>query len=156
MLSKHSKTDSKNDTRTEDLKKIPCGMCRAMGLLSCRGHGGSGGGSGKKSQDAKKDTTSQPSNFESATHLITQALKENPNWNLAKDSDLTFMFNNPKALLTIELDMEHGSLVFKSREGLSSAEKKELNALFQAVGFGSTKSMGFSYTACRYCRVWSS
>ncbi|STX29795.1 Uncharacterised protein [Legionella beliardensis] len=136
MSNYDSKSDMKKDDRVRALESNSCGMCRAMGSPICCGHGA--GGSGSSHSTANDDTSCaksilpMPKITANATS-ITQSLTQNVPWSLVDGADLMLKFTDPNALLSIALDMESGSLVFRSNRELSQEEQKAQDELFNAI-----------------------
>lgn len=127
-------TTQKNDEdpRAKAVKNNPCGICRALGLPVCKGHGGGSGGGGgdaSKSADDTLDTTSNIIDHDS----LEKALSNSPLWDESYNIDDLYTFDTPHSLFSIKLDLGSGTLVFSARDNLSKEEQQALKTFFDAV-----------------------
>ena len=121
------------DTRSKALENNPCGICRAMGLPVCKGHGGgsgggdSGGGSeASEGNDLKQTAATTPKS-------LHNVFSESTLWQHIDGTDDIYTYDAPLALLSIKLDLGAGSLVFSKHGNLSKEEEQELNKLLDTI-----------------------
>ncbi|HBD9311024.1 TPA: hypothetical protein KLD61_003146, partial [Legionella pneumophila] len=119
MASNQLKPDPNLDQRKSALNNNPCGICRAMGSPTCKGHGGggSGGGAGDSSDKDESLTKVQSATNKPTTIDLEKSLGKSNLW--LKPDDLAFEFNIPDALVSVKIDMEQGIISFSGKDDLS-------------------------------------
>lgn len=139
MSAKSIEDDIQKDERAKAVDRNPCSMCRALGMPTCKGHGGGGGGGGSSSDtaDAKSSGASATSiSFDGLTGTSTSiedSLSQNPAWTQSNQLELTFLFAHPNALLSIKLDMGQGRLTFSGDKDLTRDQRVVLGGFFKAI-----------------------
>ena len=130
-MSLHNNTVEKNkDPIKNAIEKNPCGLCRVQGIPVCRGHGSGGGGSGTSTGAAKNSASGSTGLVLSASSSanpalaadISALLSQNGNWTRTDVLESIFHFENPDALLSLNLDMERGLIGFYGNKNLSAEE----------------------------------
>jgi len=117
------------------LENNPCGMCRALGLPSCKGHAGGGGG-GDEAEDSYESTdSSSPSYQPSPVEIVTLSsfLDKRNAWQQSNEDDLLYTYNNDLAVLTLSLDLSKGVIKFEGQQFLSQDKQDELDALYETI-----------------------
>lgn len=122
------------DDRTKAIQSNPCGICRANGSPVCKGHGGSCSSGSDDSSDRLEDASTKttatgisayrPISLE--TLLIQSAVWKHTD-------ELTFKFESPNALFTMEIDMENNRIVFLGDKNLLREQQKELNLFLNTI-----------------------
>jgi hypothetical protein len=113
----------------EDAKNSnACGMCRAMGLGSCKGHGGGasggGGGTDESSLDASSPTPeNQPSHLKSVA--LSSYLDNTELWKESSEDDL-FKLDNEAVLVKMSLDLGRNKLVIEPNPSLKPQDREAL------------------------------
>ncbi|MDI9819796.1 MULTISPECIES: hypothetical protein [unclassified Legionella] len=128
MVSNHPKQNP--DQRESAINNNPCGICRALGLPICKGHGSSGGGSGDSYDDQSlakgQSVTKEPISID-----LEKSLGKSTLW--LNSDDLAFEFNIPDALMSVKIDMEQGIISFLAKEDLSQDQSIALQKFFEAI-----------------------
>ncbi|HBD7375348.1 TPA: hypothetical protein KKX36_000939, partial [Legionella pneumophila] len=121
------------DQRKSALNNNPCGICRAMGSPTCKGHGGggSGGGAGDSSDKDESLTKVQSATNKPTTIDLEKSLGKSNLW--LKPDDLAFEFNIPDALVSVKIDMEQGIISFSGKDDLSQDQNIALQKFFEAI-----------------------
>ncbi|WP_367608391.1 hypothetical protein [Legionella sp. W05-934-2] len=136
---KSNKPDDNEDPRKKSISNNPCGICRALGMPVCKGHGGgSGGGDNSDSKD-KNMTDSQEQSSMLLSSLIPKPknstlfdlLSRSPLW--SQIDEFIFQYKNPFALLSMTINMENNTLSLKGRDDLTQEEQQALDALFNSI-----------------------
>lgn len=134
-----NKTLQRLDSNRQAIDNNPCGMCRTLGMLSCKGHGGdSGGGKIGGSGGGQGNDSGSGSPLSNVTppipSLITleKMFNNSPFWLAVPDEDLMYEFNNPDALIGITLDLT-GSIRFFSKNAVSATQLDDIGSLYQAI-----------------------
>jgi hypothetical protein len=128
--------NSNNAPREQALKINPCGICRAAGLPTCKGHGGGSGGSGGSdlaSDDASTTAASKDSPSLSPTIKPSELLIQSELWAQPNSWESIFTFNSLNALIDLRLDLERGLLSLSSNKGLATDQQKAVDELFDAI-----------------------
>lgn len=123
------KTKSNKDPIKAAIDSNPCGSCRAMGLPSCKGHGGSGGGGGgggSDSNESKKEARGSKTigaSTQAVSAFMAEQDKAKATW--VQSQLLSNVTSNYEVgLLLIQSDRLRGNLTFKVRPGLSKVEEE--------------------------------
>ncbi|HFL2714587.1 TPA: hypothetical protein ACGWTM_001744 [Legionella pneumophila] len=123
-------SENRMDERSNSIKSNPCGICRALGLPICKGHGGGGGGGGADTQnDDAPELSHVPSNIEVIT--LSSYLENSEVWNYIED--FKYHFKSELAIFSILLDLGIGLIHFKGNELLNDTDNKDLNALYSTI-----------------------
>lgn len=135
MPSKDSKADKGKDARTLAIDSNPCGICRAMGSPSCKGHGSTGGGlSGSSGSGGSSSASNLPVKEPLGNlKIIALSLAKNPAWTQSDNAELTFEFTHPDALLSIKLEMDRGVLIFSGHKNLTTEQQETLDDFLKHV-----------------------
>lgn len=140
MSSNNRPVEQSKDSKERALQNNPCGICRALGMPVCKGHGGGGGGSTPGS--SKDDVASGPKeSVLHASHLfnpvlstdISALLPQNGDWSSSDVLESVFHFESPDALLSLHLDMERGLISFHGNKNISTEQYVLLNEFFSAI-----------------------
>ena len=125
----------------------PCGMCRALGLKSCKGHGGGPAGDGENSEEQENiaETTLQNKPSLELIQALSSELMQNPQWEKTGNNMFSFTPSPDAALENIYLDFQDLELTIKPKKDLSPEESKDLNTLFQAIMLQAKQLGGDAY-----------
>ena len=122
-----SKDNVEKNQSAKTTEKNPCGICRAMGSPTCKGHGGSGGGSETKGNEKSANESSMSSRKDLELSITKSEL-----W-VKADEDFTYKFTNPDALMSLTIDMGLGLIRFTGKEDLSVEQQKILDVFYQQI-----------------------
>lgn len=128
MASNKSRPDQ--DQRKSALDNNPCGICRALGSPTCKGHGGGAGGGGSGDSEAQEKSIDKALNANPAA--LELSLTKNGLWRKT-DEDFAYEFNNPVALMSLTLDMGRCSIQFSGKKDLSTEQQKALDEFYQQI-----------------------
>jgi hypothetical protein len=137
---KTSQRDGNEDPRKKVVNNNPCGICRAMGMPVCKGHGGGSGGGSSDSNGAKQQAESQPSSgsiplnspmLKPKNDALFNSLGHNPLW--IQVDEFIFQYKSPYGLLSMTLNMENNTLTCQGRDDLTQKEQYALDAHFKAI-----------------------
>lgn len=127
--------DMSKDPRQKAIDNNPCGICRAFGLPTCRGHSGGGGGGGESGGSNDDDDKSKTD--ELGDKLTADALKDiliqSEGWSLIKDTEYNFEFSGLNSLISITLKMEVGTFNFRGKNDVTEDEQKDVDELYDAI-----------------------
>ncbi|MBX3708741.1 MAG: hypothetical protein KIT56_05760 [Gammaproteobacteria bacterium] len=127
------KTKSNKDPIKAAIDSNPCGSCRAMGLPSCKGHGGSGGGS-DSNESKKEEADYKVIGAPSPTTLASTVEQDKAKVMWVQSQLLSNVTNNYEVgLLLIESDRLRGNLTFKVRPRLSKVEEEISRQFLQTI-----------------------
>lgn len=136
--------DNQNDALQNAIDSNPCGLCRAMGSASCRGHGGSGGGSSSgKEGSSDKPANQQPEAAKSLARVVNSInpgmvvvhlVQECEGWSEDKDNvDWVISFDNPYAFFKMQLNIDNATITANEKEGLTQTEQQDVQLLFKEI-----------------------
>lgn len=109
----------------------PCGICRAMGSASCKGHGGGASGDGPETEEPLT-LENQPTAQQISA--LSSFLENSADWQC--DDDFLFSFNNfneHAAVSSLTLDLAKCELNIEPEENLDLEQKQDLKSLFNQI-----------------------
>lgn len=128
--------DNKKDPTTRLIEKVSCGICRALRLPVCKGHGAGGGGSSSgsgKSSGQRSPQSSSTSSQESNVLPITLSTRPSnfSHQSMSKLFDFREIANLIQLnVISIENNSDTGTFRIKAIPGLTKAQKKILAEFF--------------------------
>ncbi len=126
--------DKDQDPQAKAIENNPCGICRALGLPVCKGHGAKGGGGGDATDETSEENdTSKAADNTPTLKDLTAIFAESTLWAPMYIDDDCYTYNEPHALFSIKLDLNAGSLVFTKRDGLSKEEQQQLEKFLDVI-----------------------
>ena len=132
MPNTHSANTERKDERTKLLEANPCGICRASGLPTCKGHGGRGGSGG--SSDSTEEMLAETITTLTLTPIsLEEQLTRSAVWDKPDELELTFVLNGQDTLFTMKIDMENNQLIFECDKNLSKEQQADIRAYFEAI-----------------------
>ena len=127
-------SDKNEDPGTKAIQNNPCGMCRAMGMPVCKGHGGGAGGGDDEAAATETDNATTEHTQDMIAQPLTKHFLDSELWqhDVHADDDI-YTYQAAHTLCSIELDLNAGTLVFTAHPNLSRNEQKVLNNLYDAL-----------------------
>lgn len=135
---KSSQNHGNEDPRRKNINNNPCGICRAIGLPVCKGHGGGSGGDSdtsdnKQQTELQVQSGSMPFNspmLKPKNSSLLDLLEQSPWWT---QTDEIFRYKNSHALLSLTLTLENNTLRCHGHDDLTQEEQHALDTLFKTL-----------------------